>query len=92
MLLVALGAYIEIVRQTGVTAAASIRLLLNPLFIGGVVISGLVLPLAMFICGAYVTDVQAIRLLDGTASLLILNGGLLLRLSVIRSGVRIVVR
>ena len=92
LLLVALGAYIEIVRQTGVTAAASIRLLLNPLFIGGVVISGLLLPLAMFICGAYVTDVQAIRLLDGVASVLILGGGLLLRLSVIRSGVRIVVR
>jgi formate-dependent nitrite reductase membrane component NrfD len=92
LLLVALGAYIEIVRQTGVTAAASIRLLLNPLFIGGMVISGLVLPLVMFICGSYVTDVQAIRLLDGIASLLILSGGLLLRLSVIRSGVRIVVR
>jgi formate-dependent nitrite reductase membrane component NrfD len=92
LLLVALGAYIEIVRQAGVTASASIRLLLNSLFIGGVVTSGLLVPLAIFICGAYITDVQAIRLLDGIASLLILNGGLLLRLSVIRSGVRIVVR
>ncbi len=34
----------------------------------------------------------SIRLLDGVASLLILGGGLLLRLSVIKSGVRIVVR
>jgi len=92
LLLVALGAYIEIVRQTGVTAAGSIRLLLNPLFIGGVIISGLLLPLVIFICGAYVTDVRAVRLLDGIAGLLILNGGLLLRLSVIRSGVRVVVR
>jgi formate-dependent nitrite reductase membrane component NrfD len=92
LLLVALGAYIEIVRQTGVTAATSIHLLATPLFIGGVVISGLLLPLAIFICGTYVSDGPSVRLLDGVASLLILGGGLLLRLSVIRSGVRIVVR
>jgi formate-dependent nitrite reductase membrane component NrfD len=92
LLLIALGAYIEIVRQTGVTAAASIHLLATPLFIGGVIISGLLLPLAIFICGAYVSDVPSLRLLDGAASLLILGGGLLLRLSVIRSGMRIVVR
>jgi hypothetical protein len=92
LLLVALGAYIEIVRQSGTTAAASIRLLTTPLFIGGVILSGLLLPLAIFICGAYASDVGSIRLLDGLASLLILGGGLLLRLSIIRSGVRIVVR
>ena len=92
LMLIALGAYIEIVRQTGVTAAASIHLLTTPLFIGGVIISGLVLPLVIFICGAYVSDPPSIRLLDGIASLLILGGGLLLRLSVIRSGMRIVVR
>jgi formate-dependent nitrite reductase membrane component NrfD len=93
LLLVVLGAYIAVVRQTGVTAAASVHLLAtNPLFIGGVIISGLLLPLAILICGAYVSDVPSIRLLDGVASLLILGGGLLLRLSVIRSGVRIVVR
>jgi formate-dependent nitrite reductase membrane component NrfD len=92
LLLVALGAYIEIVRQAGVTAAASIHLLTTPLFIGGVIILGLLLPLVIFICGAYVSDAPSIRLLDGAASLLILGGGLLLRLSVIRSGVRIVVR
>ncbi len=92
LLLVALGAYIEIVRQTGATAAASIRLLMSPLFVGGVIISGLLLPLSIFICGAWVSDDSSIRLMDGIASLLILGGGLLLRLSVIRSGVRIVVR
>lgn len=92
LLLVALGAYIEIVRQTGVTAAASIHLLATPLFIGGVILSGMLLPLAIFICGTYLSDAPSIRLLDGVASLLILGGGLLLRLSVIKSGVRIVVR
>jgi formate-dependent nitrite reductase membrane component NrfD len=92
LLLVALGAYIEIVRQTGVTAAASIRLLMTPLFISGVVISGLLLPLALFICGIYLSDIQSIRLLDGIASLFILTSGLLLRFGIITSGVRIVVR
>ncbi|HUJ90820.1 MAG TPA: NrfD/PsrC family molybdoenzyme membrane anchor subunit [Syntrophorhabdales bacterium] len=92
LLLIALAAYIEIVRQTGVTAAASIHLLASPLFIGGVVIAGLLLPLAIFIFGAYVSDALSVRLLHGTASVLILCGGLLLRLSVIKSGVRIAVR
>ena len=92
LLIVALGAYIEIVRQAGNTAAASIRLLMTPLFISGVVVSGLLLPLAMFIYGIYLSDVQSVRLLDGIASLLILTGGLLLRLGIIRSGVRIVIR
>jgi len=92
LLIVALGAYIEIVRQAGNTAAASIRLLMTPLFICGVVVSGLLLPLGMFIYGIYLSDVQSVRLLDGVASLLILTGGLLLRLGIIRSGVRIVIR
>lgn len=92
LLLIALGAYIEIVRQTGVTAAASIHLLKTPLFIGGVIIAGLLLPLAIFICGTYVSDGPSVRLMHGTASVLILCGGLLLRLTVIKSGVRITVR
>jgi formate-dependent nitrite reductase membrane component NrfD len=92
VLLVAVGAYIEIVRQTGVTAAASVRLLTTPLFIGGVIVSGLLVPLAIFIYGTYLSDVGSVRLLDGIASVLILSGGLLLRFSVIKSGVRIVVR
>ncbi len=92
LLLVALGAYLEIVRQSGVTAAASVRLLATPLFACGVIVSGLLLPLAIYVCSAYMSDDSSIRLLDGLASLLLLAGGLLLRLSVIRSGVRIVVR
>jgi len=92
LLLVALGAYMEIVRQSGATAAASVRLLASPFFICGVILSGLLLPLAMYICSAYMSDAPFIRLMDGLASLLLLCGGLLLRLSVIRSGVRIVVR
>ena len=92
LLLIALGAYMEIVRQSGATAAASVRLLASSFFICGVVLSGLLLPLAMYICSAYMSDAFTIRLMDGLASLLLLCGGLLLRLSVIRSGIRIVVR
>lgn len=92
LLIVALGAYIEIVRQAGVTAALSIRLLATPLFICGVVVAGLLLPLALLIYGIYLPDIQSIRLLHAIASLLILTGGLLLRFGVITSGVRLVIR
>lgn len=92
LLLVALLAYLEIVRKTGPTAAQSVRLLLTPLFIGGVMGAGLLLPLALLIFGARLSDVGSIRLVDGIAGLLVLTGGLLLRLGVITSGVRITVR
>ncbi len=86
LLLVALFAYIEIVRQSGITAAMSIHLLKTPLFIGGVVIAGLILPLALLIISASVSDVQSIRILDGITGVLILAGALLLRFSVVTSG------
>ncbi|MCX8022557.1 MAG: polysulfide reductase NrfD [Syntrophorhabdaceae bacterium] len=91
-MLVALSAYIEIVRKAGATAALSIRLLLNPFFIGFVLLGGLLMPLFVFIWGAYVKDPKVVSLLHGMASVLILAGGLALRWSVIRSGVRIKVR
>jgi formate-dependent nitrite reductase membrane component NrfD len=88
LLLIVLGAYIEIVRQAGVTAAASVHLLKTPLFIGGVIILGLLLPLAMLISSVFASNIQAIRILDGVAGVFILCGGLLLRFNLIRSGVR----
>ncbi|OGO24447.1 MAG: hypothetical protein A2144_01585 [Chloroflexi bacterium RBG_16_50_9] len=89
LLLVVLGAYVEILRQTGTTAASSIHLLRTPLFIGGVIIAGLLLPLGILIFNIFIADVQLIGALAGIAGVLILSGGLLLRLGVVKSGVRI---
>jgi formate-dependent nitrite reductase membrane component NrfD len=86
LLLVALFAYIEIVRQSGITAAASVKLLKNPLFIGGVLIAGLILPLTLLIISVFAPDIQSIRILEGIAGVLILTGALLLRFSVVTSG------
>jgi formate-dependent nitrite reductase membrane component NrfD len=87
LLLVALFAYIEIVRQSGITAAASIRLLKTPIFIGGVVIAGMILPLILLIISVSLPDIMDIRILDGVAGLLILTGAVLLRFSVVTSGI-----
>ena len=86
LLLVALFAYIEIVRQSGITAAASIHLLKTPLFIGGVIIAGMILPLVLLIISVSIPDIQSIRILDGIGGVLILTGALLLRFSVVTSG------
>ena len=67
MLLVTLFAYIEIVRQSGITAAKSIQLLKTPLFIGGVIIGGLILPLLLLIISISLENIQSIRILDGIA-------------------------
>ena len=88
LLLVALFAYIEIVRQSGITAAASVHLLKTPLFIGGVVIAGMVLPLILLIISVSIPYIQSIRILDGISGVLILTGALLLRFSVVTSGLR----
>jgi formate-dependent nitrite reductase membrane component NrfD len=88
LLMVALFAYVEIVRQAGTTAAASVRLLKTPLFIGGVVVAGLILPLVLLIISVSIQDIRSIRILDGITGVLILAGALLLRFSVVTSGLR----
>jgi polysulfide reductase chain C len=92
LLLIVLGAYIEIVRQAGETAAASIRLLRTPVFVGGVLIAGLLVPLGLLIYGFFVTHAVALRVLSGGISMLLLAGGLLLRYSIIRAGIHTAVR
>jgi formate-dependent nitrite reductase membrane component NrfD len=87
LLLIALFGYVEIVRQSGITAAASIRLLKTPLFIGGVVVAGMILPLTLMIISVSVQNISIIRLLDGISGILILLGALLLRFSVVSSGI-----
>lgn len=92
LLLIVLAAYIEIVRQAGATAAASIRLLRAPLFIGGVLIAGLLIPLGLLIYGFFVSHAFGLHVLSGITSILLLAGGLLLRYSIIRAGVHTAVR
>jgi polysulfide reductase chain C len=92
LLLIILGAYQEIFRQSGTTGLASVRLLTTPLFIFGVVIFGLLVPFTLLLYSIFVTDALTISVLAGIAGVLILVGGLLLRYSIIRAGVRIAVR
>ena len=89
MVLVVLGAYLEMVRQTGEIAAVSVRLLLSPLFIWGVVVAGLLIPLVILAYSIGVSDIQTIRVLETITCILILGGGLLLRYGVVKSGVRL---
>jgi len=92
LLLITLGGYLEIVRQTGNTAAASIRLLKTPLFIGGVIMVGLLLPLGLLLYSLFITNLLPLRVLSGIISIFVLVGGLCLRYSIIRGGVRLAVR
>ncbi len=92
LLMIVLGAYIDIVRQSGVTASASVQLLKTPMFIGGVIILGLIVPFGLSILSLFVSDALAICTLGGISGTFVLVGGLLLRYSVIRAGVRISVR
>ena len=92
LLLITLGGYLEIVRQTGDAAAASIRLLKTPLFIGGVIIAGLLVPLGLLLYSFSITNLFSLRIFSGIASTLVLVGGLCLRYSIIRGGVRLAVR
>jgi len=91
LVLVVLAAFIEVVRQSDIAAAASVYLLKTPQFILGVVIAGLVIPLCILIAGNFVSDIQTIKIMDAIAGVLILFGGLLLRLNIVKSGVRIAV-
>jgi len=89
MVLIMLGIYIEIIRKTGETAADSVRVLLKPVFVWGVTISGLLIPLLLLLWSLVSRDVQIIYVLETTASILVLSGGLLLRFSLIKSGLRL---
>ncbi len=90
--LIILGAFFEILRHTGATALASIRFLKNPLFIGGVIIMGLLIPLVLLLYSILISNALALRTLALIASLLILAGGLLLRYSIIRAGAYVTLR
>jgi formate-dependent nitrite reductase membrane component NrfD len=89
LLLIALLVYMEIVRQSGVTGAKSVRLLKRPLFVVGVPIGGMVTPLALLIASTNATDIALVVAAEGVAAVLVLTGGLLLRYNVVTCGARL---
>lgn len=89
LFVIVLASYLEIVRQAGQTAATSVQLLLSPRFIWGGIVAGILLPLVMLVWSATVSDPATLRVLGAAASILILIGGLLLRLGVVKSGLRL---
>jgi len=91
LVLILLGAYIEIARQSGITSAISVRLLKTPLFIFGVLTFGLVIPLVLLIISLFVADGTAIQILAGISAILILFGALCLRYSIVKAGVPVAI-
>jgi len=87
LVLIVLAAYIEIARQSNVTAGTSVHLLKTPLFIIGVLLIGLIIPLCLLIYSIFTTDATLVMVLAGVVGIFILAGGLLLRYSIIRAGV-----
>jgi len=89
MVLIVLAAYIEITRQSNIITGASVHLLKTPLFIIGVLLIGLIIPLCLLIYSVFAADILLIRILAGLSGICILVGGILLRYTVIKAGVPI---
>jgi len=92
MQLLVLGAYVEIARHQGFAAMASLRLLKTPLFIGGAVIIGLLVPFGLLLGGVLVGESLSLSILVGVGSVFLLVGGLILRYGIIRAGVYLSLR
>jgi hypothetical protein len=63
--------------------------MLSPLFVWGVIVAGMLAPLAIFILCSIMSDVVTVRVLEAIASVFIIAGGLLLRFGVVKSGLRL---
>ena len=85
--LIALGSYIEVARRSGISSAESVHLLKTPMFIGGVIIVGLVVPLGLLSFSLVVSNILVLSVLAGVSGVLLLIGGLFQRYSIIRAGV-----
>jgi formate-dependent nitrite reductase membrane component NrfD len=85
--LIILGSHVEIARRSSTAAAESVHQLMNPLFIGVVIIAGLIVPLGLLIYSLGVSSISALTTLVGISGILILIGGLFQRYSIIRAGV-----
>lgn len=89
MLLLALGIYLDIARHQGLAAMESLRLLKTPLFIGGAIVIGLLIPLGLLIYSVFVGNALVLSILTGVVSICMLAGGLFLRYGIIRAGVHL---
>ncbi len=87
MHLLALGSYLEVARRSDISSVESVHLLKTPLFIGGVIIVGLVVPLGLLSFSLVVSNILVLSVLAGVSGILLLIGGLFQRYSIIRAGV-----
>lgn len=85
--LLVLGVLLETARHGSVATAESSRLLKTPMFIIGVVIAGMVVPLGLLSYSVAISNVIITNVSTSIASLLLLIGGLLLRQGIIQAGV-----
>lgn len=92
LLFIALLVYMELTRKRGESAARSVHLLKGPLFVIGVILFGMLVPLALLIASTLASRNVLVVPIEALAGILVLVGGLLLRYSVITCGVRLAVR
>lgn len=89
-----IGVYVEIAKQGSIAATEAIRnLLRTPVFIAGVLVIGLIVPLILLLYGIALTDnILALLWLAAVAGILLLTGGILLRYAIIRLGIYLPLR
>ncbi len=87
MELLILGVYVEITRSGNTSSVESVHLLKTPLFIGGALALGLVVPLGLLLYSALAGGALLFSTIVAIAAVLLLVGGILLRYSVIKAGV-----
>jgi formate-dependent nitrite reductase membrane component NrfD len=84
--LLTLGLFLWVGKYNQITTVESIRLLEKPLFYIGVIILGLVIPLGLLIYNRFIENGMILVILS---SLLILQGGIILRYCIIKAGIRL---
>jgi formate-dependent nitrite reductase membrane component NrfD len=87
LILLTLGVYLYNARQSGPAAEYSLRSLQSILFVGGVLLIGILLPLTLAIWLSLIADSSINSTLAALAAGATLIGGLCLRYSIVRSGV-----
>ena len=85
--LLALGAYVEIGRNSSVSFVKSVRLLRTPRLVGGALIVGLIVPLCVLSYSLAVNGEPVCSILSSVAGVLMLGGSLFLRHSIIKARV-----
>ena len=91
--IITLAGYLEIGRHQNIAFKESARLLISgplaPLFIGGLVIIGLVIPVILEVVGISINTPAAISGFSLAVGVLLLIGGYLLRYLILRAGVQV---